>query len=36
MKGTSDPKFNGDPINCAFSTDLVELMGNPIYLWAFG
>eukprot|EP01080_Neovahlkampfia_damariscottae_P000124 gene124-4370_t len=36
IKGTSNPIYDGDAINCAFSTDLKDLLGHPIYLWAFG
>jgi len=36
FQNTSDPKYRGDPISCAFATDLEYLMGAPITLWSFG
>ena len=34
--GSVNPKYNGDPFNPAFQSDLSELMGDPIKLWVYG
>jgi hypothetical protein len=34
--GTSAPGYEGSECNCAFSTDLQDLMGGNVKLWGFG
>jgi predicted phosphodiesterase len=36
IKGTSHPRFDGSSANCAFSSDLDDMMGDPVDLWCFG
>eukprot|EP00026_Physarum_polycephalum_P009745 Phypoly_transcript_09879.p1 GENE.Phypoly_transcript_09879~~Phypoly_transcript_09879.p1 ORF type:complete len:267 (+),score=34.75 Phypoly_transcript_09879:469-1269(+) len=36
VKGTSHPRFDNSPHNCAFSSDLQDILGDPIDLWCFG
>eukprot|EP01027_Heterolobosea_sp_BB2_P016724 GEZU01023767.1.p1 GENE.GEZU01023767.1~~GEZU01023767.1.p1 ORF type:complete len:219 (-),score=29.90 GEZU01023767.1:177-833(-) len=36
VNGTSAPEFDGSSQNCAFSSDLTEMMDDPVALWAFG
>lgn len=36
VNGTSAPQHEGSEINCAFSTDMSHLMGDPVKLWMFG
>eukprot|EP01122_Echinamoeba_exundans_P013727 TRINITY_DN6035_c0_g1_i1.p1 TRINITY_DN6035_c0_g1~~TRINITY_DN6035_c0_g1_i1.p1 ORF type:complete len:307 (+),score=49.32 TRINITY_DN6035_c0_g1_i1:116-922(+) len=35
-KGTSHPQHDGSEINCAFSTDMSHLLGDPVKVWVFG
>jgi hypothetical protein len=38
VRGTSDPKYQGDLVNAAFATELTNraVWGPPVSLWAFG
>jgi len=33
---TAHPKHDGNPINCAFQTNLEYMLKNPILIWCFG
>jgi predicted phosphohydrolase len=34
--GTSAPEHDGSEINCAFSSDMSHLLGDPVKVWVFG
>eukprot|EP00568_Trieres_chinensis_P006605 CAMPEP_0183290844 /NCGR_PEP_ID=MMETSP0160_2-20130417/432_1 /TAXON_ID=2839 ORGANISM="Odontella Sinensis, Strain Grunow 1884" /NCGR_SAMPLE_ID=MMETSP0160_2 /ASSEMBLY_ACC=CAM_ASM_000250 /LENGTH=315 /DNA_ID=CAMNT_0025451527 /DNA_START=9 /DNA_END=956 /DNA_ORIENTATION=+ len=34
--GTSHPRFDGSSMNCCFSTDLTDMLSDPVKVWACG